>query len=83
MTQPTFTVLTDQELNALRSKLVEAGGDPEKAGVSLQDVRNAIYTKCFRVNPNIEAGGEAKPKAKGKGTKGPTLTGSAMDDILG
>jgi hypothetical protein len=72
---------------AMRTKLVAAGGDVTKAGLTLQDVRNAIYTKALRVNPNIEsqdaADAEGKPKKRAKtaSTKRGTVDLAQMDKL--
>lgn len=90
MTLPTeeFTVLTEQQLQSLRTRIVDAGGDIAKAGLGLQDVRNAIYTKMYRVNPDVEAQhkaaaatrAEKKAATPGKRT---TLKGPDMDSLIG
>jgi hypothetical protein len=75
---------------AIRTKLVEAGGDIAKAGLTTQDVRNAIYTKAFRVNPNVEnqpiEGAAPKPKRSKKDSKSTSitkLTAEDMDNLMG
>lgn len=81
-----FRVLSEQELNAIRTKMIDYAGDIVKAGLTLKDLRDAIYTKCYRVNPNVEAGKEAEPKPKkapGKKTPARTLSPDQMDDLLG
>lgn len=88
---PPFELVSDEEMQAVRSRIVEAAGDYEKAGVTLQQIRNCIYTKALRVNPNVEAEDaeakarkRAKPKAeKASSSRQPTLTGDAMNDLLG
>lgn len=86
---PPFTALSDDTLNDYRRRIVDAHGDAEKAGLTLADVRNMIYTKMLRVNPNIEAHlqqgeGEAKPrKARAKSTPGPTRNAADLDNLLG
>lgn len=86
-----YRPLSDDEMRAVRQKLLDAGGDYAKAGVTLEELRNAVYTKALRVNPNVEAEDaaakakkEKKPRAKKvDAARGPTLTGDAMNDLLG
>lgn len=82
-----FTPLSDETLSDFRRRIVEANGNLEAAGLTLGDIRNMIYTKCLKVNPNIEASlqqdGEDKPKARKKSVRGPTTSGAALDDLLG
>lgn len=89
MTIPEFTALNDDELNSIRARLIAAGGDEVKAGLTLQDIRNAVYTKALRVNPNVEAEDAAAKaakrtrKEKGSLSRDATLSGSQIDDMLG
>lgn len=89
MTTPEFRALNDDELNAIRARLIAGGGDLEKSGVTAEEVRNAVYTKALRVNPNVEAEDAAakaakrKKKESGPTTRQPTLSGDDVNDLLG
>lgn len=82
-----YTPLSDEQMRALRARMLDADGDYVKAGVTLEELRNAIYTKALRVNPNVEAEDAAakakRSKKKVDPVKGPTLTGDALNDLLG
>ena len=88
---PPFTPLTDEVLADMRRRMVESKGDHEAAGLTLQDLRNMIYTKCLRVNPNIEAqyaeeaeGAETKPKTRKPSKVVASVNGaSKLDGLLG
>lgn len=85
MAIPTFTALTPEVLIDYRNRLVASKGDHEAAKLSLQDIRNMIYTRMLHLNPNIEAEEaekatkEAKPKGPKKVT---TIKGAALDSTL-
>lgn len=86
---PPFEVVSDEVMASVRSRLVEAGGDYLKAGVSLQEIRNCIYTKALRVNPNVEAedaeakARKRKPKEAKSSKREPTVSGEDLNSLLG
>lgn len=86
MAVPPFTSLPPETLADYRRRLVESMGDHVKAGLSLQDIRNMIYTRMLHVNPNIEAEEKVKAEKEAK-PKGPrkvtTIKGDDLNNILG
>jgi hypothetical protein len=57
-----FVLLADHELHTFRQRLIEADGDMEKAGISMPEMRNIIYTCRMKANPMQEASEETKAK---------------------
>lgn len=63
-------------------KLVTSKGVLEGTGLTLQDIRNMVYTRRLKVDPNMEAAVEGAKK-KGKSTNRATVEGFSIDDLLG
>jgi len=74
--------LEDNIFNAQLAKLIATKGELEGSGLTLQDLRNMIYTRRVKVNPGIPDTGEV-PKTKKPGTKKERLSGINVDDFLG
>lgn len=89
METPEFRALNDEELVAIRNRLIAGGGDLVKSGVSMEEIRNAVYTKALRVNPNVEAEDAAAKAAKrskkkdGPSSRDATISGADIDEFLG
>lgn len=72
-------VIDDPVFNDRVSRLITTGGDAERAGVSLEEVADLIYTRRMRINPQageITVARATKPKKE-------KIVGAAMDDLLG
>ncbi len=77
-------VLEDHEFSNHVAALIKSGGDIEAAGLTLDDIRNMIYTRRVRINPEVAAQKEdqsTEPKTK-RGARGPTIKGADLDDFL-
>ena len=87
---PDIRVLDDVEFNSHVVKLINSGGSIEEAGLTLDDVRNMIYTRKVKINPEIltersdgDASGPSGNKVPKVGrSKGPTLKGADLNDFL-
>lgn len=81
-----LVLLTDNEIASIRAKLIESQGDIVKADVSMEQMRNVIYTCRMKANP-MQDNGESAPKAKKpKGEPSimkPILSGDNVNDFLG
>lgn len=71
-------IIDDPTFNDRVGRLTAVGGDEVRAGVSLEEVADLIYTRRMRINP--QAGEPAAPKERKKKEK---ITGAKMDDLLG
>lgn len=85
MDNTTVRVLEEHEFSNHIAALIKSGGDIEAAGLTLDDIRNMIYTRRVRINPEIinqkeDEGGSTV--AKPKKTRGPTIKGADLDDFL-
>ena len=87
---PDIRVLDDVEFNSHVVKLINSGGSIEEAGLTLDDVRNMIYTRKVKINPEVltqrsegdDSGSSIAPKARSGKAKGPTLKGADLNDFL-
>lgn len=69
-------IIDDPTFNDRVSRLTATNGDAERAGVSLEEIADLIYTRRMRINP--QAGEPAAPKGKKE-----KITGAKLDDFLG
>jgi len=72
--------LEENIFNANLAKLISTKGELEGSGLTLQDIRNMIYTRRVKVNPGVA---DAVEKVKKPGTKKEKLSGINVDDFLG
>lgn len=82
----TFTLITELELQAYRKRLIESNGDIEKAGISLEEMRNVIYTCRMKANPMQDNPSEKEKKPKKEKTESTNkvkLSGDSVNDFLG
>lgn len=70
-------VVDDQTFNDRVGRMVAVGGDMERAGLTLEEIADLVYTRRMIINPLGEA---TIAKAKTKATK---IVGDKMDDLLG
>lgn len=71
-------LLDDTTFNDRLSRLITTQGDAERAGITLEEVADMIFTRRTNIGAVVS---EPKVKApKGAKTK---ITGQAMDDLLG
>lgn len=63
------------------NKLIASKGQLEGTGLILQDIRNMIYTRRLKVDPNVE--GAVAATKKTKSTNKAKVEGFAIDDLLG
>ena len=76
--------LDEQTFNSHLQKFIESKGELEGTGLSLQDIRNMIYTRRIKVDPAVEKTVEKEREAKAaKSTKRSKVDGFGVDDILG
>lgn len=72
-------IIDDSTFNDRVNRIIATNGDSERAGVSLEEVADLIFTRRMRINPQageITAQRAAKPKKE-------KITGQAVDDLLG
>lgn len=87
--KPIYTQVTELEIQVARRAIIEADGDMEKAGITLETMANIIYTCRLRANPMAEAEAIAKaaktPKAPKEAKVGDRvkLSGDDVDSFLG
>lgn len=74
--------LEDNIFNAHLAKLISTKGELEGSGLTLQDIRNMIYTRRVKINPGVQDVVE-KERVKKPGTKKEKLSGMNVDDFLG
>lgn len=83
---PQFTLLTDLEIQTIRRRIVDANGDLEQAGISLEEMRNVLYTARMKANPLQDNEEPSKPKRAKRESVSSTkekLSGDAVGDFLG
>lgn len=84
---PTLTQLTELELANYRSRIIEANGDIEVAGITLDEMRNIIYTCRRKANPMAEAEGlpasAKKSTKKAPSTNVGKISGDDVNNFLG
>lgn len=80
MTEEALVFLDEQTFNSNLQKLIATKGELEGTGLSLQDVRNMIYTRRIKVDPGVANIVEKEKAAKVKKEK---VSGFGVDDILG
>lgn len=68
-------VIDDNVFNDRVARLIATQGNAERAGVSLEEVGDMIYTRRMRINPS--AGDPPAPKGKKE-----KITGAKLDDLL-
>lgn len=83
-----YVMLTELEIQNYRNKLVESEGNMEKAGITLDEMRNVLYTCRMKANPMKEQESAEKPEKKAKTVKEPSinrvkLSGDEVNDFLG
>lgn len=84
---PKFTALTELELQTIRKALIEHNGDIDAAGITLEQMRNVVYTCRLKGNPMAES--ESLPKAakpkkeKGGSTNRSSVSGIDINNFLG
>lgn len=72
-------IIDDALFNDRVNRIITTNGDNDRAGVTLEEVADLIFTRRMRINPQageITAQRAAKPKKE-------TLRGKAVDDLLG
>lgn len=78
-TEAPLQYLEDNIFNAHLAKLIATKGELEGTDLTLQDIRNMIYTRRVKVNPGVA---DAVEKVKKPGTKKEKLSGINVDDFL-
>jgi hypothetical protein len=82
-------IIADNEIQAIRRKLIESNGDLDKASVSLELMGDIIYTLRMKANPMQDTPNDKLPKAaKAKRSEGATsqstkLSGEDVNSFLG
>lgn len=81
-------LLTELELQTYRNKLIESDGDMAKAAISLDEMRDVLYTCRMKANPMMEQEGAEKAAKKKKEPKEPStnkvkLSGDDVNSFLG
>lgn len=82
----TFTLLTELEISGIRKQIIEANGSIEDAGISLETMRNVIYTCRMKANPiadEEQVSKPKKPKAVAEKTPNTKLSGDEINSFLG
>jgi hypothetical protein len=87
---PKFRTYTELEMQDIRRKLIENNGDLAAAGITLEQMRDVIYTCRMKANPMQEAQeteGAPKPARAPRAPKTPAvktkLSGDDVADFLG
>lgn len=71
-------IIDDPTFNDRVTRLTLTGADLDRAGITLEEVADLVYTRRMRINP--QAGEPAKVVVK---TKKEKITGDKLDDLLG
>lgn len=71
-------LITDEVFNDRLSRLIITQGDAERAGITLEEVADMIFTR--RTNIGVV---DTTPKVKAPKAPKTKITGQAMDDLLG
>lgn len=71
-------LLDDPTFNDRLSRLITTQGDAERAGITLEEVSDMIFTR--RTNIGVV---DTTPKVKAPKAPKTKITGEAMDDLLG
>lgn len=79
-----LVMLGDGEMNDLRKRIIEHDGDIDKAGISLDTMCNAIYTRRMKANTMQDTPtAEKAPRAKAEKTPARVVaTGIDIDAFL-
>lgn len=80
-----FQILSEQEIAAVRKKLIESQGDMEAANIDLATMRNVIYTCRMKANPMQDTPSPKESKVKKEKTPSinqKVVVGNAVDNFL-
>lgn len=83
MSELELKFLDDPTFNSYMAKLISSKGELEGTGLTLQDIRNMIYTRRIKVNPDVEGAVEKAKSPKSQSTNRKKVDGFGVDDILG
>ena len=75
--------LDEPTFNSHLAKLISANGELEKTDLSLQDIRNMIYTRRVKINPDVEGAVDRAKSPKTPSVNRKKVDGFGVDDILG
>lgn len=77
-----MNLLPDDEIASIRKRIIEASGSLEVAGISLEKMRDVIFTCRMKANP-MQDTPSGEPKPKRESVSKPVLKGDAVDDFMG
>ena len=80
MADDPLVFLDEPTFKGMLEKLVASKGSLEGTGLSLQDIRNMVYTRRLKVDPNMEQ--VVASTKKSKSTNRATVEGFGIDDLL-
>lgn len=83
MSELELKFLDDPTFNSHMAKLISSKGELEGTGLTLQDIRNMIYTRRIKVNPDVEGAVEKAKSPKSQSINRKKVDGFGVDDILG
>jgi hypothetical protein len=80
MTVDELKFLDEPTFNDYLQRLIKTKGELEGTGLVLQDIRNMIYTRRLKIDPNVEAAVEKAKETKSTNRK--KVSGINVDDFL-